>query len=90
MYCINIVLEDKCMTKITTARLDSKNKERFELFCKSIGLTASAAFNLFVKATLREGKIPFELQSDIFYSKGNQERLKKNIDLMKKNRWYNT
>lgn len=72
------------MTKIITARLDSKDKEQFELFCKSIGLTASTAFNLFVKATLREGKIPFELKSDPFYSKENQERLKKNIDLMEK------
>ena len=35
---------------------------------------------MFIKATLREGKIPFELESDPFYSKENQNVLKRSID----------
>ena len=39
---------------------------------------------MFIKATLREGKIPFELKSDPFYSIENQNVLKRNIDQMEK------
>ncbi len=72
------------MTKTMTIRLDENDKRNFEFFCDSIGITASAAVNMFVKATLKEGKIPFELKSDPFYSKENQERLKRNIEIMEK------
>ena len=72
------------MTKTITARLDANDKKNFELFCDSIGITPSAAINMFVKATLRERKIPFELKSDPFYSKENQEVLKRSIDQMEK------
>ena len=72
------------MTKTMTTRLDANDKKNFELFCDSIGITPSAAINMFVKATLRERKIPFELKSDPFYSKENQEVLKRSIDQMEK------
>ena len=54
------------MTQTLTMRLDSADKKAFEEFCSSVGLTSSAALNLFVKATLREGRIPFEIKSDRF------------------------
>ena len=72
------------MKKTITIRLDSDDKKNFELFCESIGITPSIAINMFIKATLREGKIPFELKSDLFYSKENQEVLKRSIDQMEK------
>ena len=68
------------MKKTITIRLDSDDKKNFELFCKSIGITPSIAINMFIKATLREGKIPFELKSDPFYSKENQNVLKRSIN----------
>ena len=54
-------------------------RKNFELFCESIGITPSIAINMFIKATLKKDKIPFELKSDPFYSKENQNVLKKNI-----------
>lgn len=72
------------MKKTITIRLDSDDKKNFELFCESIGITPSIAINMFIKATLREGKIPFELKSDPFYSKENQDVLKRSIDQMEK------
>ncbi len=57
------------MTQTLTMRLDSADKKAFEEFCSSVGLTASAALNLFVKATLREGQIPFAIKSDNFNSR---------------------
>ena len=70
------------MKKTITIRLDSDDKKNFELFCESIGITPSIAINMFIKATLKEGKIPFELKSDPFYSKENQDVLKRSINKM--------
>ena len=63
-----------------TARVDSTDKTNFDAFCNSVGLTTSSAVNLFVKAVLREGRIPFEIrQADPFYSQSNQEYILKSV-----------
>ena len=61
-----------------TARIDEADKEEFNSFCDSVGLTSSAAINLFVKAVLREQSIPFEIKAgDPSDSASNQRRLMK-------------
>lgn len=67
------------MTSIITARVSKEDKEKFEAFCQSVGLTA---INMFIKATIREGEIPFKIRTDPFYSKANQELLRKSIKEM--------
>lgn len=67
------------MTTTITTRLNSEDKKLFDSFCESVGITASAAINMFIKATLREGEIPFKIKADPFYSKANQERLKESV-----------
>jgi len=64
-----------------TARVDSRDKVDFDYFCTNVGLSTSAAINLFVKAVLRENRIPFEIaqSSDPFYSKENQAYLMKSV-----------
>lgn len=42
-------------------RMDEETKHSFDAFCTNIGLTASAAVNLFVKTVIREHRIPFEI-----------------------------
>ena len=44
-----------------TARVDARDKVDFDAFCSNVGLNTSTAINLFVKAVLRENRIPFEL-----------------------------
>ena len=46
-------------------RLDADVKKEFDAFCSEIGLTASAAFNIFAKAVVRQQRIPFELALDV-------------------------
>ena len=70
------------MTTTITTRLDSNDKSRFDAFCENVGLTASAAINMFIKTTLREGEIPFKIKADPFYSESNQALLKKNAHEM--------
>ena len=52
-----------------SVRMDSAAKRDFEQFCSDVGMNASVAVNMFVRATLREGRIPFEIRaSDPLYS----------------------
>lgn len=63
-----------------TARVDENDKIDFDSFCSSVGLTSSAAINIYVKAVLREKRIPFEIrQDDPFYSAENQAYILKSV-----------
>ena len=64
-----------------TARVDEKDKANFDSFCRNAGLNTSTAINLFVKAVLRENRIPFEITqaSDPFFSRDNLEYVKKSV-----------
>ena len=46
-------------------RMDEATKVAFDRFCNEIGLTISAAFNIFAKTVVREQRIPFELTTEI-------------------------
>ena len=43
-----------------TVRLDENDKNKFSEICEKIGLSVSAAINVFVKKVVSEHKIPFE------------------------------
>ena len=63
-----------------TARVDENDKSDFDTFCSSVGLTASAAINIYVKTVLRERRIPFEIkQEDPFFSSENQAYISKSV-----------
>ncbi len=47
-----------------TSRVDAQDKSNFAALCDSIGITTSAAVNMFVKAAVRENRIPFEVKGD--------------------------
>lgn len=68
-----------------TARVDEKDKVNFDTFCSNVGLNTSTAINLFVKAVLRENRIPFEIAqtSDPFFSESNMAYVKKSVQELK-------
>ena len=45
-------------------RMDEDLKKQFEAFCKDVGLTMTAAFNVFARKTVKEYRIPFEIGDD--------------------------
>ena len=47
-------------------RVDANDKKCFEQFCSSVGMNVSTAVNMFIKAVLREQKLPFEVKSNTF------------------------
>lgn len=61
-------------------RVDDILKKQVEDICSELGLSLSAATNLFYKKMISYGGIPFELKVDPFYSKKNQEHLEKVIN----------
>jgi DNA-damage-inducible protein J len=64
-------------------RIDRDLKERAEAFFGEMGLTMTSAFNIFVRQSLRQGKIPFEISvaasADPFYSHENMKALRRAI-----------
>ena len=47
-----------------TIRVDEQLKRNFDILCDQFGLSNSAALNLFIKAVVRERRIPFEIKAD--------------------------
>ncbi len=64
-----------------SARVDSKDKSAFDSFCNDVGISSSSAINLFIKAVLREHRIPFDIAQtpDPFYSEANQAYILKSV-----------
>ena len=54
------------MSQTTTMsiRVDSNLKRRFDVLCDEFGLSNTAALMLFIKAVVRESRIPFEIKTD--------------------------
>ena len=62
-----------------TIRLDREIKEQAESMFNDFGMNLSTAFNIFVRQSLRQRKIPFEI-CDPFYSEKNQAELNRRIE----------
>lgn len=73
--------DDYMAQSTITARVDEKDKVNFDAFCSNVGLNTSTAINLFVKAVLRENRIPFEITQavDPFFSESNLAYVKKSV-----------
>lgn len=61
-------------------RIDENVKARAEVLFDELGLNMTTAVNMFIKASLRDNGIPFELKTDPFYSEQNMARLKQSIE----------
>lgn len=64
-----------------TARVDARDKLDFDAFCSNVGINTSTAINMFVKAVLRENRIPFEIAQnpDPFFTEANVAYVKKSV-----------
>lgn len=60
-------------------RVDDDVKKDVELILDEIGISMSAAINVFLKRVARDRKIPFELSADPFYNEKNMVRLRKAV-----------
>ena len=60
-------------------RVDDEIKKKAERTFDDIGISMSAAINIYLKTVVRENRIPFELSADHFYSDENMSRLRESI-----------
>ena len=47
---------------IVSVRMDEDTKEKFSDFCKSVGISISAAVNMFARMTIQENRLPFDVK----------------------------
>jgi DNA-damage-inducible protein J len=66
-------------TTSITIRMDENLKKKAEMLFEDMGLNMTTAFTIFAKAVVRQGKIPFEIVADPFFSETNQARLLRSI-----------
>ena len=57
-----------------TVRMDSLLKQQFDALCAEFGMSANTAMNIFARAVVQQGKIPFEIKSEraAFLEKGDK------------------
>lgn len=65
-------------------RIDEEVKKSMEEICKELGITMSAAFNIFARKMTREKRIPFDVSVDPFYSENNMKAIKESIKQLEK------
>ncbi len=56
-------------------RVDDDVKRGAEQILTDIGLSMSTAINVFLRKVAREGRIPFELTADPFFTESNMRHL---------------
>lgn len=47
-----------------TVRMDSQLKQQFDALCAEFGMSANTAMNIFARAVVQRGRIPFEIRSE--------------------------
>lgn len=62
-------------------RIDEDLKKQAEFLFSEFGMNMTTAFTIFIKAVVREQKIPFEISmpKDPFFNEYNQNRIRKAI-----------
>ncbi len=61
--------------------MDSDVKQQFDDFCTEVGMNTTVAVNMFVRAVLREKRLPFDvaLEEDPFYGESNLAHLRRGV-----------
>ncbi len=67
-------------------RIYDSVKKKAEIACDALGLTMTAAINLYLVKLGNEMRIPFEVSVDPFYSPFNQKVLAESVDQLKAER----
>ena len=64
---------------LVNIRMDEKVKKNMENLCNELGITISAAFNIFARKMIREHGIPFDVTVDPFYSESNMQAIDESV-----------
>lgn len=70
-------------TTNVTIRMDESLKKQAEKLFDEMGLNMTTAMTIFAKTVVRQGRIPFEIAVDTFWSEANQARIKEGVEQLK-------
>ena len=82
LYNVVELLETKyggCVMVQVKILVDDNIKREAEKIFDDIGISMSTAINIYLKAVVRENRIPFELSADPFCSDANMSRIRESI-----------
>ena len=71
-------------------RVDANDKKNFEQFCNNVGMNVSTAVNMFIKAVLREQRLPFEIKSNTFDEKVYEKLKEAELEMSNNKKRYST
>jgi len=71
-------MDDRAQKVQVSFRIDSNDKEKVTEIYESLGMNLSTAFNVFVKKSISDGGLPFDVR-DPFYSEDNINELEKRL-----------
>ena len=64
-------------------RVNETDKKEFESFCSDVGMNVSVAINMFIKAVLKDNKLPFEVVGKSKFSKDFEEAIEEAKEMRK-------
>ncbi len=79
---VSTILDKEVSSVATTSitiRMDENLKRQAEVLFNEMGMNITTAFTIFTRAVVRQGKIPFEIAVDPFYSEANMAHLRRGI-----------
>ena len=85
-FCATLYIQQ--MRPTTTIRIDSKEKENANAIFQEIGISFSVAINIFLKAVIREGRIPFEMSTKKERLVSSRNTMLNNAFVNKKDEFY--
>lgn len=62
-----------------TIRLEKELHEKFAAFCSNCEMTVSGAVNMFVRNTIKEQKLPFQVFGDVMIEKAARGQAKPSV-----------
>lgn len=66
-----------------SVRVNETDKKNFEEFCNDVGMNVSVAINMFIKAVLKDNKLPFDVVGKSKFSKDLEEALEEAKNMRK-------
>ena len=66
-----------------SVRVNETDKKDFEEFCNDVGMNVSVAINMFIKAVLKENKLPFDVVGKTKFSNDLEEALEEAKEMRK-------
>ena len=78
------------MTETISLRIDKETRKKMDSVCEELGVSISAAFNMYAKAIAREKRIPLSLDLNSEYNNQTSKSIKNVINKKNLSKTFNS